>query len=286
MTASAGSAAASVVVTLGPHRYRVEPEWSASRNSTQVRAISKLAADPAGRVYTCQRAGPTVVRLDGDGGVELAWLEPSLLDPHGICVAENGNVYVVDRDGHRVFVFDALGRVVLVIGDPSNPRFQAPFNHPTDVAVSACGEIFVADGYGNSMVHRFDPKGVLLNSWGTPGRGAGQFSTPHGICMLAGERLAVGDRENNRVQVFAWDGSLLDIWEDLYHPMEVCVDAQGSIYVSDQTPRISLFSPAGELIGRCRVPLPTVAHGMAVDPAGNVFLAGPRANAVVRLARI
>jgi peptidylglycine monooxygenase len=284
MNADAGSAPEAVVVRLGPHRYRVEPEWSAG--STDLRAISKLAADPAGRVYACQRAGPTVVRLHGEGRVELAWHEPSLLDPHGVCVAENGNVYVVDRDGHRVFVFDALGRILLVIGDRSNPKFQAPFNHPTDVAVSPGGEIFVADGYGNSMVHRFDPEGALLNSWGTPGKGAGQFSTPHGICMLAGERLAVGDRENNRIQVFALDGTLLDIWEDVYHPMEVCVDAEGLIYVSDQTPRISLFSPAGELIGRCRAPLPTVAHGMAVDRSGNIFLAGPRANAVVRLARI
>jgi peptidylglycine monooxygenase len=277
--------ASPVIVALGPHKYRVEPDWSA-RGSTDLRAISKLAADRNGRIYSCQRADPTVVRLDAEGRMEASWNEASLVDAHGICVAENGNVYVVDRDGHRVFVFDPLGRVVLVIGDRANPRLQAPFNHPTDVAVTPSGDIFVADGYGNSMVHRFDAKGALLKSWGTPGRGPGQFSTPHGICLLAGERLAVGDRENNRVQVFAWDGTLLDVWEDLYHPMEVCVDADGSIYVSDQTPRISMFSPAGELVGRSRTPLPTVAHAMAVDAAGNVFLAGPRYEKVVRLARL
>lgn len=285
MNADRDLAGTAVVVALGPHRYRVEPDWSGAGNPPALRAISKLAADSEGRIYACQRAGATVVRLGCDGGTDADWNEPSLLDPHGICISSSGGVYVVDRDGHRVFVFDENGRIDLVIGDGSNPRHQAPFNHPTDVAVSPDGDIFVADGYGNSMVHRFDARGVLVTSWGSPGRGPGQFSTPHGICILAGEKVAVGDRENNRIQVFGFDGSLKSIWEDVYHPMEVCVDGEGNVYVSDQIPRISMFASSGELIGRCRAPLPSVAHGMAVDPAGNIFLAGPRASAVVRLGR-
>lgn len=277
---------AAVVVVLGEHRYQVEPAWSGAPGSSGLQAISKLTADAEGRVYACQRSGPAIVRLASDGSRDTGLQAPVLVDPHGMCVSLAGDIYAVDRDGHRVFILEPRGRVLRILGDRTAPRHNAPFNHPTDVAVSPAGDIFVADGYGNSMVHRFDANGALVRSWGTPGRRAGQFSTPHGICVLGDAKVAVGDRENNRVQVFGFDGEVHDIWEDVYHPMEVCVDADGMVYVSDQTPRISMFDPSGALIGRCRAPLPSVAHGMAIDPQGNIFLSGPRAAAIVRLRRM
>jgi peptidylglycine monooxygenase len=264
----------------------VEPDWSRVGESVGLGAISKLASDRAGRIYACQRTDPFLVRLGVDGRIEATWTDPTVIDPHGMHVGVTGNLLVVDRDGHRIHIFDDSGRKVAILGDHARPRFQAPFNHPTDIAQSPHGDLFVADGYGNSMVHRFAADGRHIRSWGSPGRGPGEFSTPHGICILAGDRVAVGDRENNRIQVFDFDGTLQGIWQDVYHPMEICVDREGYVYVSDQTPRISMFSSAGELAGRCRAPLPSVAHGMAIDPIGNIFLAGPRAAAVVRLKRL
>jgi len=263
----------------------VEPGWSGDGEAFGLGAISKLAADGEGRVYACQRTDPFLVRLGANGRVEAKWSDPAVFDPHGVGIGPTGNMFVVDRDGHRVHVFDRDGKKLSIIGDHARPKLQAPFNHPTDAAQSSNGDIFVADGYGNSMVHRFAADGSHICSWGSPGSGPGQFSTPHGICILPNERVAVGDRENNRIQVFGFEGALQAIWQDVYHPMELCIDADGFVYVSDQTPRISMFAPSGEIVGRCRAPLPSVAHGMAIDPDGNIFLAGPRASAIVRLKR-
>jgi hypothetical protein len=53
------------------------------------------------------------------------------------------------------------------IGERHQPN--APFNHPCDVAIAPSGDIYVADGYGASRVHRFNPNGELIGTWGEPG---------------------------------------------------------------------------------------------------------------------
>ena len=113
------------------------------------------------------------------------------------------------------------------IGERHRPRWQAPFNHPSDVAVSPEGTIYVADGYGNSCVHAFSRQGELVASWGRPGKGPGEFTTPHGIAVDGRGRVLVGDRENLRVQVFTPEGEYLEEWAPFTGPMDIWVDGKG-----------------------------------------------------------
>ena len=126
----------------------------------------------------------------------------------------------------------------LVLGERHVPRLQAPFNHPTDVAVAPDGDIYVSDGYGNSAVHCFAPTGECRRTWGCPGTGPGEFSTPHAIWVDRSGRVLVADRENNRVQIFGREGEYLDEWGDFYHPMDIYEDDRGMVYVTDQTPQL------------------------------------------------
>ena len=71
------------------------------------------------------------------------------------------------------------------------------------------GDIFITDGYGNSRVHKYDSNGNHIMSWGSPGALDGQFSLPHNICLLGGDKLVVADRENFRIQIFSLDGEYL-----------------------------------------------------------------------------
>ena len=77
-----------------------------------------------------------------------------------------------------------------------------PFNHPSDIAVSPSGDIYVSDGYGNSSVRRFSSDGTHISSFGSPSSGPGQFKVPDTIRIANDGRVFVCDRENYRVQKF------------------------------------------------------------------------------------
>jgi peptidylglycine monooxygenase len=138
--------------------------------------------------------------------------------------------------------------------------------------VAANGDIYVADGYGNSTVHVFSPGGELKRTWGRPGSGPGEFSVPHAVRIHPDGRVLVTDRENHRVQVFSPDGEYLNAWGDFFRPMDLYVDPDGMVYVTDQVPRLSMLTPEGKLVGRCR-PVLNGAHGIFGDSGGNLYLA-------------
>src|SRR5437764_7229421 len=81
------------------------------------------------------------------------------------------------------------------------------FNRPTDVAWDSSGNIFVADGYGNSRIAKFDKSGKFIKSWGSRGTEPGQFNLPHTIAVDSQNNVYVGDRENKRIQVFDSEGT-------------------------------------------------------------------------------
>ena len=267
-------------VVMGTRRYEVISEW----NRVPLGHISQLAVDSAGRVYVFQRTGAPIVVLTPDGQLAASWDAAPIDDPHGIFITADDRVLLVDRNAHQVLIFDTEGRLLATLGDRHRPRFGLPFNHPTDVAVALGGDIYVSDGYGNAHVHWFASDGSYRRSWGGIGSGPGQFSTPHGIWATTDGRVLVGDRENNRVQIFTGDGTYLGQWGDLYHPMDIYGSADGTIFVTDQAPRVVAFSSDGKVIGRCSA-AKIYSHGIWGDAAGNLFLC-EHTGTITKLARL
>jgi peptidylglycine monooxygenase len=257
------------VVVLGTQRYRIERPWGRPHAP---REVSQIAVASDGRVLAFCRAGAPVVVFAPDGQVIGEWGAGRFFDPHGIAITPNDRVILVDRDAHVVVVCTLEGEEVLRLGTVHAPRDGAPFNHPSDAAVDAAGNIFVCDGYGNSRVHVFAPDGRHLASWGEPGRGPGQFMTPHGIWVDRAGRVLVADRENHRVQVLDAEGRFLAEWTGLHMPMDIWEDAAGHILVTDQISRLSRFAPDGTLLGRCRA-ASIYAHGVWGDATGAIYLA-------------
>ena len=83
------------------------------------------------------------------------------------------------------------------------------FSGPCDVTVAKNGDIFVADGHGNSRVVKLSKDGAFIKAWGAKGAGPGELNVPHSIAIDSQGRLFVADRSNNRIQIFSQDGKYL-----------------------------------------------------------------------------
>jgi peptidylglycine monooxygenase len=214
-----------------------------------------------------------MIILDKDGNYIDSWADDALFDGHGIYITPQDEIFLISRGAHEVLKYNLEGECLLTIGNRENPSFQAPFNHPTDVATSKSGEIFISDGYGNCMVHKFSPEGEHIISWGEIGEGPGQFATPHGIWVDETDRVYVADRENNRIQIFDTEGGFLTEWKNLYHPMDMFMDKKNNLYVTDQVPRFTIFNRKGEI--QSRGFSPAGGHGIWGDSSGNLYLVAP-----------
>ena len=263
-----------LVVGLGEELFSVERPWGELPADLRLCDVSDVAVDSEDRVYVFQRTDPPLVIFNRDGSFFGAWGTGQLADAHGIFITPDDRVLLCDRDAHQVLVFDLRGTLLMTLGERHRPHFQTPFNHPADAATTPTGEILVADGYANSVVHRFSASGVWQQTFGTPGAGPGTFTTPHAVRVHPDGRILVADRENDRVQIFSPGGEYLTEWRDFYHPMDLYIDGQGRVYVTDQIPRLSLLDASGALIGRCR-PVLYQPHGVFGDSQGNLYIAEP-----------
>ena len=100
--------------------------------------------------------------------------------PHGLTIDSQGNIWVTDVGSHQVHKLDSNFKTLLTLGEKLVPGDDNKhFCKPTDVAVASNGYFFVADGYCNSRVLKFDSKGNLIDIFGA----AGGEHLP-GICFL------------------------------------------------------------------------------------------------------
>jgi sugar lactone lactonase YvrE len=263
--------------------------------------VADVDVDGADNVYVFSRGPKPVMIFDPRGGLTRAWGEVGpryFITPHGITVGPDGMVYTVDSHMHVVRRWTADGRLAMTLGTPfhNSPDYSGePFNRPTAVAVTSAGDIYVADGYQNAHVHRFDYDGRHVFTFGARGSAPGQFDLVHGVTLdrRTQDRLYCADRYNNRVQVFSLTGQLLGVHAGLQLPNGVAMDAAGRLFVAELRGRVTVmgtepgtapsqvddcapWSPGQPLVprpmaepGPGRLGCP---HGIAVDSAGAVYV--------------
>ncbi|KRE13510.1 peptidase [Bosea sp. Root381] len=280
--------ASDLIVALGDTRYRVErPFGSWPQNAG---FVTDVTVDARGHVFVMlrhdpltQANDPRVVELSPEGEFIRGWGEDLIADSHMFTVDAAGRILCVDRDMHEVLICSPEGERLGALGQRGEPL--APFNHPTDVHVSAWGDIYVSDGYAASRIHRFSAYGVHIQSWGEQGKGDGQFGWPHAIWTHADGRVVVVDRANDRVQVFDRNGNHLASWTHFRDPVAIWGDADGNTYVTDMVPNLQKIGPNGEKLGRCR-PMLNGAHGIFGTPDGDILLAESNPSRLTLLRRL
>ena len=202
-----------------------------------------VAADGNGSILVLRRAEPPVVVFNRAGELQSVWGEGLFPDKHSIDVDAEGFVWITDRTDQMVYKFTMEGQQLLALGTKGvagdNDSTDA-FNRPSDVAVAPNGDIFVADGYGNSRVVHFSNDGRFIKIiGGTRGTGPGEFDLPHGVALDSRGRLIVLDRQNTtktpRIQVFDQDGQFIEQWTDLglLQPSGLAISEDDTVYVGE-----------------------------------------------------
>ena len=295
------------IVGYGDYRYEFDDSWPEIPDGWTIgngwggpsgRGVSDVSADSMDRIYVFNRDKHPVVVFEGASGrFVTSWGEHEFLETHGIHVDGEDNVWTTDRQEHVVVKHTKYGEKLLELGlkgwasasvtpygtHPEHAFLGGPFCMPAGVTVASTGAVFVADGYGNRQVHRFSPTGELELSWGKSGTGNGEFSLVHNLDVDSKDRVYVCDRENDRVQIFDYDGKFIESWTDAISPGGVHCDRNNLVYVTEQGPPrrykpngVSIFTESGELISRFRrnpEDYPTQPHGICIDSKGNIYLA-------------
>lgn len=253
--AQPSSSAAGSSVGGGAFRYRVHAAWEQLPPGWSFGEVAGVATDSAGRVFVFNRGEHPVIVFERDGRFVQSWGEGVFARPHGLMIGPDDAVYCVDDLGHAVRKFTPEGRLLLTLGTPGAAsdtgaqgldyrtirRTAGPFNCPTNLALAAAGDLYIADGYGNARVHHFSPDGKLLHTWGEPGDGPGEFHVPHGIAIAGDGTVLVADRENSRIQRFTPEGRFIDEWTLVARPCQVAVDAAGNVFVAELGYRAGMF---------------------------------------------
>ncbi len=227
-----------------PNPYRTIENWAKLPDAQVWGSTSAVDIDRDGRtVWVAERCGANscagkaddpIVHFDATGKVIKSFGSGMFLFPHGIAVDKDGNVWITDGQaangkGFTVVKFNPDGKVLMTL--------DYAFNQPNDVAIAPNGDIFVAEGHtpmtGSAQILKFSKEGKFITKWGKHGSGPGEFEVPHALAFDSRGRLFVGDRANNRIQIFDQDGKFLAEWKQFSRPSGLYIDKNDILYVTD-----------------------------------------------------
>ncbi|MGE3840993.1 MAG: hypothetical protein AB7I50_05345 [Vicinamibacterales bacterium] len=235
-----------------------------------------------------------VLVVNADGTITEDWTQwdPIFRRPHSVAINPydpEKHVWIVDDRQHAVYKFSNDGKQLLqtlgVRGEPGTD--ERHFNRPTFLAWLPDSTMYVADGYANTRVVKFDKDGKFLMAWGEKGTPPddtrpGTFDAVHGVVVDPDtRRVYVTDRSSRRVQVFDENGKYLDQFGTggPSTPQVLFLAADKHLWVADnETSKIVKFDMEGHYQyswgsgGQWPGAMWNV-HGMSVDQQGNLYLA-------------
>ncbi len=179
--------------------------YIADSGNHQIRKV-----DSAGIISTI--AGTGEGGFGGDGGPAS---EAQLAAPRGVAVDGAGNLYIADRQNHRIRKVDSTGTITTVAGGgvgggalgDGGPAIETRLIRPNGVALDAAGNLYFTES--SARIRKVDAAGIISTIAGTGERGFGgdggpateaQLDFPYGVALDAAGNLYFADQVNNRIR--------------------------------------------------------------------------------------
>jgi hypothetical protein len=312
----------------GTLKYEVDPTWPRPLPENWVTGqVSGVCVDGQDHVFIVNRndmtskeaevsqQAPPFIEFDADGRVVNSFGDWKTVPntTHGCTIDHENNFWTAGNGDGIIRKYSHNGRLMMQIGrrglvDSSDGTLQGramnsshtQLNRPSDIAIDpANGDVYVADGYGNSRIAVFDCDGTFLRQWGhqgtkeeaDAGNGGAFMQVVHCITLGNDGLVYVCDRQSDRIQVFDKMGNfknniwikrgraLSDAWGTAWWMRFSSDREQKYMYVADGgDEQVKILDRAGEILssfGRAGHQLGefTHAHTLAVDSKGNVYVA-------------
>jgi serine/threonine protein kinase, bacterial len=246
---------------------------------TEISLVDGIAVDKKGNIYIAMRNNNIISKVDtngkmtrfagtgesgfsGDGGKAT---EAQLKIPANLTFDKKGNLYVCDRNNHRVRKIDTRGIITTIAGNGTagfsgdgGKATEAQLNLPSGVVVDDKGNLYISDR-SNDRVRVVNSKGIISTF---AGNGKDEFkgdsgpatkaalSRPFGLALDKKGNLYIADRGNNRIRrvnpqgiihTVAGDGGFFFMGDNgpayrasVAGPTGVVVDDNGIMYIADR----------------------------------------------------
>jgi sugar lactone lactonase YvrE len=187
-----------------------------------------------------------------------------------------------------------------VLGFASDIRGTSNFtnlvSYPWRITSDRFGRIYVADIVA-ARIKVFDTNKNLLREWGDYGNQQNQFGRFSAIAVDHQDNVFVVDGDNKRVVKFTSDGTPLSSFSlnckgcPTFANTSIVIKPNNNILVNSShlgSGQLAEFSPSGALItstnnGNLDSSASVYGAGIDVDASGNLFVADPRNNRVLKL---
>ena len=217
-----------------------------------------VAINSSGELVVSEHCKISVISRDGNRirsiDTTSVWsgIRRYQLNPWGVAVDEDSNIYVSDVASHRLSKFNSDGKLVKSVGGKGDRTGK--FNFPSGIALSKDNKLFICDSL-NHRIQVFDTNLKFIFGFGKQGSGEGEMGYPEDLTFDPAGNLYVADSRHDCVQVFSQNGTYLRTFGvhgsgpgELFYARGIHVD-HNYVYVAEQwNHHMSVFHTSGAFL--------------------------------------